>query len=57
MATLKTNQTVRCNSLEEARVRADKTSNGVIVMKDGNYSIVNYKAFEGLKTLGYTQVR
>ena len=57
MTTLKTNQTVTCGSIEDARIKADKTSNGVIVVKNNNYSIVNYKTYEQLKTLGYTQVR
>ena len=30
MKTLKTNQTVTCTSIEDARAKADKTSNGVI---------------------------
>ena len=57
MTTLKTNQTLTCTSIEDARVKADKTSNGVIVVKDNNYSIVNYKTYEQIKTLGYTQAR
>jgi len=57
MKTLKTNQTVTCTSIEDARAKADKTSNGVIVVKDNNYSIVNYKTYEQLKTVGYTQAR
>ena len=57
MATLKTNQTINCTNLEDARVKADKISNGVIVVKDNLYSIVNYKTYESLKPLGYNQVR
>ncbi|MEI8138161.1 MAG: hypothetical protein WCH21_12625 [Bacteroidota bacterium] len=57
MKTLKTNQTVICTSIEDARVKADKISNGVIVVKNNYYSIVNYKTYEQLKTLEYTQVR
>jgi len=57
MTTLKTNQIVTCGSIEDARIKADKISNGVIVVKNNNYSIVNYKTYEQLKTLGYTQVR
>ena len=57
MKTLKTNQTVTCASIEDAKVKADKTSNGVIVVKDNNYSIVNYKTYEQLKKIGYTQAR
>jgi len=57
MATVKTNQKIACVNLEDARVKADKISNGVIVEKDNNYSIVNYKTYTELKTLGYNQVR
>ena len=57
MKTLKTNQTLTCTSIEDARVKADKISNGVIVVKDNNYLIVNYKTYQQLKTLGYMQVR
>jgi len=57
MKTIKTNQIVTCTSIEDARVIADKTSNGVIVVKDNAYAVVNYKTYDGLKQLGYTQVR
>jgi hypothetical protein len=57
MKTLQSNQTISCTSIEDARVKADKTSNGVIVVKNNNYSIVNYKTYEQLKTVGYTQAR
>ena len=57
MTTLKTSQTITCTSIEDARVKADKISNGIIVVKDNYYSIVNYKTYTELKTLGYNQVR
>jgi hypothetical protein len=57
MSTLRTNKTVNCTSIEDARVKADKISNGVIVVKDNNYLIVNYKTYEQLKKLGYIQAR
>ena len=57
MTTIKSNQTISCTSIEDARVKSDVISNGVIVMKDSNYSIVNYKTYEQLKSFGYVQVR
>jgi hypothetical protein len=57
MTTLKTNQTVTCTNIEDARLKADKISNGIIVVKDNYYSIVNYKTYTELKPLGYNQVR
>ena len=57
MATLKTNQTISCISLEDARVKADKISNAIIVVKDNLYSLVNYKTYTELKQFGYNQVR
>ena len=57
MSTLKTGEKVTCTSIEDARVKADKISNGVIVVKDNSYLIVNYKTYEQLKPFGYTQVR
>jgi hypothetical protein len=57
MATLKTNQTISCANLEDARVKADKISNAVIIVKDNNFSLVNYKTFTELKLRGYIQVR
>jgi hypothetical protein len=57
MKTLKTNQTIICIHIADARVKNDKIVNGVIVVKDNNYSIVNYKTFLQLKNLGYTQKR
>jgi intracellular sulfur oxidation DsrE/DsrF family protein len=57
MKTLKTNQTVCCTSIENARVQADKISNGVIIVKNNSFSIVNYKTYEQLKSSGYKQVR
>lgn len=57
MATLKTNQTISCATLADARVKSDKISNAIIVVKDNNYSLVNYKTFTELKPFGYTQVR
>ena len=55
--TLKTNQTISCTNLEDARVKADKMSNAIIVVKDNYYSLVNYKTYTELKQLGYNQVR
>ena len=57
MAALKTNQTINCTSIEDARTKANKLSNGVIVLKGNSYSIVNYKTYEELKKVGYIQVR
>ena len=57
MTTLKTNQTISCISLEDARVKADKISNAIIVVKDNFYSLVNYKTYTELKQFGYNQVR
>ena len=57
MKTLKTNQTISCISLEDARVKADKISNAIIVVKDKFYSLVNYKTYTELKQFGYKQVR
>lgn len=57
MKTLKTNQTISCISLEDARVKADKISNAIIVVKDNFYSLVNYKTYTELKQFGYNQVR
>lgn len=54
---MKTNQTIVCTSIEDARVKADVITNGVIVVKDNKYKIVNYKTCMQLETLGYTQVR
>lgn len=57
MATVKTNQKITCNNIEDARVKADGYSNGVIIEKDKNYLVVNYKTYTELKRLGYNQVR
>ena len=57
MKTLKTNQTVTCENLQDARIKADTITNGVIITKDNTYLIVSYKTFEDLKSLGYNQVR
>jgi hypothetical protein len=57
MATLKTNQTVSCKNLEDARIKADKMSNAIIIVKDNYYSLVNYKTFTELKQQGYIQAR
>ena len=56
MTTLKTNQTISCISLEDARVQADKISNAIIVVKDNFYALVNYSTYKELKKLGYNQV-
>ena len=57
MATLKTNQKISCTNLEDARVKADKISNAIIIVKDNNYSLVNHKTCIELKPHGYIQVR
>lgn len=57
MKSLKTNETISCTNLEEARIKADKISNAVIVEKNNNFFLVNYKTYTGLKQLGYIQVR
>ncbi len=57
MTTIRTNLTIFCTSIEDARVKNDKISNGVIIVKDNNYTIVNYKTYSELKPLGYIQVR
>jgi hypothetical protein len=57
MTTLKTIQQLTCINIEDARVKADKISNGVIVVKDNCYLIVNYKKYTELKPFGYKQVR
>ena len=57
MAAVKTNQKIKCTHIEDARVKADNYSNGVIIEKDKNYLVVNYKTYTELKTLGYNQVR
>ena len=57
MTTLKTNQTINCISLEDARVQANKISNAIIVVKDNFYALVNYSTYKELKKLGYNQVR
>ena len=56
MKTLKTKQIITCTSLEDARVKADTITNGVIAVKNDIYTIVNYKTFTELTKLGYTQV-
>ena len=57
MKTLKTKQIITCTSLEDARVKADIITNGVIAVKNDIYTIVNYKTFTELTKLGYTQIR
>jgi hypothetical protein len=57
MKTVKTNQTINCTSIEDARIKADKVSNGLIVSKDNSFLIVNYKTYQDLKQQGYNQVR
>ena len=58
MTTVKTNQKITCTSIEDARLKNDKNSNGVIITKDdNNYFIVNYKTYYDMKELGYKQVR
>ena len=57
MATVKTNQKIICTSIEDARLKNDKNSNGVIITKDNNYLIVNYKTYYEMKELGYVIVR
>jgi hypothetical protein len=54
---LKTNQTVTYSNIEDTRLKADKISNGILVVKDNYYSIVNYKIYTQLTQLGYNQVR
>ena len=57
MKTMKTNQKITCENLQDARLKADTITNGIIITKDNTYLIVNYKTFESLKFLGYNQVR
>lgn len=57
MATVKTNQKITCINIEDARVKSDKYSNGVIIEKDKKFLVVNYKTYTELKPLGYNQVR
>jgi hypothetical protein len=57
MATIKTNYSIACSNIEEARLKVDNISNGIIIVKDDNYLIVNYKTYAQLKTAGYNQVR
>lgn len=57
MGTVKTNQKITCTNIEDARVKADNYSNGVIIEKDKKYLVVNYKTYTELKPLGYNQVR
>jgi hypothetical protein len=57
MTSLKTNQSVTCSNIEDARIKADKIKNGVIVEKNNTFLIVNYKTYADLKSQGYTQVR
>jgi hypothetical protein len=57
MRTLKTKQIITCSSLEDARVKADIITNGIIAVKNDIYTIVNYKTFTELTKLGYKQVR
>jgi hypothetical protein len=57
MKTVKTNQTINCTSIEDARIKADKVSNGLIITKDNGFLIVNYKTYQELKQQGYNQVR
>ena len=57
MATIKKNQIITCKNIEAAREIANNYSNGVIVIKDKNYLIVNYMTYTKLKELGYNQVR
>lgn len=57
MATVKTNQKITCANIEDARVKADNFSNGVIIEKDKKYFVVNYKTYTELKASGYIQVR
>lgn len=57
MATIKTNQLITCSNIEEARIKADKISNGIIVEKNNTYAIVNHKTCLELKKQGYNQVR
>jgi|LakMenEpi03Aug12_release.lakeMendotaPanAssembly.Ray.scaffolds.fasta_scaffold898336_1 hypothetical protein len=55
--TLKTNQTIICNSIEHARTEQNLYSNAQIVCKNDNYSVVNYKTSSQLITMGYVVVR
>lgn len=55
--TLKTNQIITCQNLEDARVKSDPITNGVIAVKGDEYIIVNYKTFEELRKVGYIQER
>ena len=57
MASLNTNEKITCASLEDARIKSDKISNGLIIFKNDNYLIVNYKTYNDLKALGYNQIR
>lgn len=57
MATLKTNQIISCTNIVDARVKADKISNAIIIVKDKDYLLVNYKTFIDLLPQGYVQIR
>ena len=55
--TLKTNKKIECTSLSDARTKADKITNAVIIKQDDRYYLVNYKTFEQLLKIGYKQIR
>ena len=55
--TLKTNEIIECTSIADARKKADKITNAVIIAQDGRYCLVNYKTFEQLSKIGYKQLR
>lgn len=54
---VRTNQIITCKNIEDARLKADRISNGLIIEKDNTYSIVNYKTFKELQEKGYIQAR
>ena len=57
MATIKTHQIITCINIEDARLKADKISNGIIAINGTDCVIVNYKTYTDLQKIGYKQVR
>lgn len=57
MKLLKTNQTIICENLQDARIKCAGTINGIIIVKNEYYSVVHPKVYLQLRSLGYTEVQ
>lgn len=56
MKTLKNSDSIICENLETARLKASNYSNSVIVVKENNYSVVSQKTYNQLCFFGYVKV-